>query len=119
MRVLISSWQRVDLSGGGVLDGCPDEVRDKVLDDLADLAEVQQQFHVLRSNLEGEPLRASGRRVEVGDVGDDGGQMRELQPIVGAVTDYSPYYPPRMGLAVNWYAANPGFHRAQWSTHLL
>ena len=30
--------------------------------------------------------------------------------IVGAVTDYSPYYPPRMGLAVNWYAANPGFH---------
>ena len=30
--------------------------------------------------------------------------------IVGAVTDYSPYYPPRMGLAVNWYAANPCFH---------
>ena len=30
--------------------------------------------------------------------------------IVGAVTEYSQYYPPRMGLAVNWYAANPGFH---------
>lgn len=30
--------------------------------------------------------------------------------LVGAITDYSPYYPPRMGLAVNWYAANPGFH---------
>lgn len=30
--------------------------------------------------------------------------------VVGSVTDYSPYYPPRMGLAVDWYAANPGFH---------
>ena len=30
--------------------------------------------------------------------------------VVGAVTDYSPYYPPRCGLRVEWYAANPGFH---------
>jgi len=30
--------------------------------------------------------------------------------IVGAVTDYTPYYPPRLGLTVNWYSANPGFH---------
>lgn len=30
--------------------------------------------------------------------------------IAGSVTDYSPYYPPRLGLAVNWYAANPSFH---------
>jgi hypothetical protein len=30
--------------------------------------------------------------------------------VVGAVTDYSPYYPPRMGLQVEWYSANPGFH---------
>lgn len=30
--------------------------------------------------------------------------------IVGSITEYSPYYPPRIGLAVNWYAANPGFH---------
>lgn len=28
----------------------------------------------------------------------------------GAVTEYSPYYPPRIGLAVDWYAANPSFH---------
>lgn len=28
----------------------------------------------------------------------------------GAITDYDPYYPPRMALKVNWYAANPGFH---------
>src|SRR5262245_47751248 len=30
--------------------------------------------------------------------------------IVGSITEYTPYYPPRMGLAVDWYAANPGFH---------
>lgn len=30
--------------------------------------------------------------------------------VVGAVTDYSPYYPPQCGLQVEWYAANPGFH---------
>lgn len=30
--------------------------------------------------------------------------------IGGAVTEYSAYYPPRLGLAVNWYAANPSFH---------
>jgi len=28
----------------------------------------------------------------------------------GAITDYDAYYPPRMTLKVNWYAANPGFH---------
>jgi hypothetical protein len=30
--------------------------------------------------------------------------------VIGAVTDYSPYYPPRLGLEVKWYSANPGFH---------
>jgi hypothetical protein len=30
--------------------------------------------------------------------------------VIGAVMDYSPYYPPRMTLQVQWYAANPGFH---------
>jgi hypothetical protein len=30
--------------------------------------------------------------------------------VVGSVTDFTPYYPPRMGLAVDWYAVNPGFH---------
>jgi hypothetical protein len=29
---------------------------------------------------------------------------------VGSITDFSEYYPPRMGLRVEWYAANPGFH---------
>jgi len=30
--------------------------------------------------------------------------------VVGSVTEYSPYYPPRIGITADWYAANPGFH---------
>jgi hypothetical protein len=30
--------------------------------------------------------------------------------VIGSVTDYTPYYPPRCGLRVEWYAANAGFH---------
>ena len=30
--------------------------------------------------------------------------------VIGTVTDYSPYYPPRCGIRVDWYAANAGFH---------
>lgn len=37
-------------------------------------------------------------------------QMGVDAVIVGSITEYSPYYPPRLGLAVDWYAANPGYH---------
>ncbi len=30
--------------------------------------------------------------------------------LVGSVTDYSSYYPPRLTMKVNWYASNPAFH---------
>jgi hypothetical protein len=30
--------------------------------------------------------------------------------VIGAVTDYSPYYPPRCSMQVEWYSANPGYH---------
>ncbi|MBX7169015.1 MAG: hypothetical protein K1X74_21950 [Pirellulales bacterium] len=30
--------------------------------------------------------------------------------VVGAITDFSEYYPPRCGLQVEWYAANPCYH---------
>lgn len=30
--------------------------------------------------------------------------------VIGSVTEYDAYYPPRMGLAVRWYAANPSYH---------
>ena len=30
--------------------------------------------------------------------------------VLGSVTDFTSYYPPRMSMKVNWYAGNPGFH---------
>jgi hypothetical protein len=30
--------------------------------------------------------------------------------VVGAVTDFTPFSPPRLALTVRWYAANPSFH---------
>ncbi len=30
--------------------------------------------------------------------------------VIGAVTDFYPYYPPRCAMRVEWYAATPGFH---------
>ncbi len=33
--------------------------------------------------------------------------------VLGSVTDFTSYYPPRMSMKVNWYAANPGFHPIQ------
>lgn len=30
--------------------------------------------------------------------------------VIGAVTDFTPYYPPRCGLQIEWYSANPFFH---------
>lgn len=30
--------------------------------------------------------------------------------VIGTVTDFSPYYPPRCGVRVEWYATNEGFH---------
>jgi hypothetical protein len=38
-------------------------------------------------------------------------QLLEVDAVViGVVTDFTPYYPPRCGMQVEWYAANPGFH---------
>ncbi len=37
-------------------------------------------------------------------------QLLEVDAVViGAVTDFSPYYPPRCAMQVEWYAANPAF----------
>ncbi|MEM6687882.1 MAG: hypothetical protein AAF664_00555 [Planctomycetota bacterium] len=30
--------------------------------------------------------------------------------VVGSVTDFDPFYPPRMAITTHWYAANEGFH---------
>lgn len=48
---------------------------------------------------------------------DNPAELRRLAKILevdavvyGVVTDFNEYYPPRMGLLVEWYAANPCFH---------
>jgi hypothetical protein len=46
----------------------------------------------------------------VDDIQELGRQLHVDAVVVGAVTDFDPYYPPRLGLAVDWYATNPGFH---------
>jgi hypothetical protein len=30
--------------------------------------------------------------------------------VIGSVTDFTEYYPPRLGLRIEWYAANEGYH---------
>ena len=37
-------------------------------------------------------------------------QMGVEAIVVGSVTDFEAYYPPRMAMTVHWYAANEGFH---------
>ncbi|WP_283430752.1 hypothetical protein [Neorhodopirellula lusitana] len=38
-------------------------------------------------------------------------KMMDVEAIVvGSVTDFESYYPPRMAMTVHWYAANEGFH---------
>ena len=38
-------------------------------------------------------------------------QILEVDAVViGSVTDFSPYYPPRCAMRVEWYAANPCYH---------
>ena len=38
-------------------------------------------------------------------------QILEVDAIVvGNVTDFTPYYPPRCAMKVEWYSANPCFH---------
>lgn len=38
-------------------------------------------------------------------------QMMDVEAIVvGSVTDFESYYPPRMAMTVHWYAASEGFH---------
>jgi hypothetical protein len=56
-------------------------------------------------------IAANGREPRGGaDFQNLARQMGLDAVLVGSITEYSPYYPPRLGLAVDWYAANPSFH---------
>ena len=64
------------------------------------------------------PIGTTRRAMQMhGIFGDSAEDFRRLAQIlevdaiiVGSVNDYSPYYPPRMAMTVQWYAANPCFH---------
>jgi len=68
-------------------------------------------FEVLPVGVAKQMLLASG--IEPYTAADFQALAREMDVdavVVGSITEYSPYYPPRMGLSVRWYTANPGFH---------
>jgi hypothetical protein len=76
-------------------------------------AELQKTpgFEVVPVNVVEEAMIA--HRVDLGGPGEARRLAQILgvdAVIVGAVTDYSPYYPPRIGMRVEWYTANPGYH---------
>lgn len=68
-------------------------------------------FEVMPVGVAKQLVRASGMQLQRGS---DFQQLAERMGvdavIIGSITEYSPYYPPRIGLAVDWYAANPGYH---------
>lgn len=67
--------------------------------DVVPVAIVEKMMAATKNNLaNAEDARRLARQMNVDAI------------VIGAVTDYSPYYPPRFGLKVEWYSANPGFH---------
>lgn len=68
-------------------------------------------FEVMPVGVSRRHLEAMGREPQSGaDFQKLARSMGVDAVIVGAVTEYSPYYPPRLAMSVDWYAANPGFH---------
>jgi len=64
---------------------------------------VARNFYVQYAAVYGEP--------RTGDEFQRLAQVMGVEAIVvGSVTDFDAYYPPRMAMTTNWYAANPGFH---------
>jgi hypothetical protein len=68
-------------------------------------------FEVVPIGRTEEAMRAFGLTLSNPDEARKLAQLLEVDAVVvGAVTDYTPYYPPRCALQVEWYAANPNFH---------
>lgn len=71
-----------------------------------------QGFEVVPVGVVEEAMRHYGITLSNGAEARKLAQVLKVDAIVvGAVTDYSPYYPPRCGLQVAWYSANPCFHQ--------
>ncbi len=74
-------------------------------------------FEVLPTSVVNVQWRGFLRQAQQSEIAVDGQLFQKFAQqlgaeavVVGSVTDYSPYYPPRMAMTVHWYAANPGFH---------
>jgi hypothetical protein len=68
-------------------------------------------FEVLPQGAVINKMREFGRPLSTGEDFQTFAQYLGVDVVlVGSITDYDPYYPPRMTMKVNWYAANPGFH---------
>jgi hypothetical protein len=86
---------------------------------LAYYNELQQipGFEVMPVGVAKRMLEGSGVEAKLNEGSVSGEDFQRLAQslgvdavVVGSVTEYTPYYPPRLGLSVRWYAANPGFH---------
>jgi hypothetical protein len=68
-------------------------------------------FEVIPVNVVEQAIRTQGNRLNGPEDARRLAQSLGADAVViGAVTDYSPYYPPRLAMKVEWYAANPCFH---------
>jgi hypothetical protein len=68
-------------------------------------------FEVMPVGVAKQFLAASGIEPRTGSDFQKLARMMGVDAVlIGSVTEYSPYYPPRIGLAVDWYAANPSYH---------
>ena len=76
----------------------------------AELAEVPG-YTVMPVSLVDTAVRTYGLRLEKEKDVRRLAQILEVDAVVaGVVTEYTPYYPPRMTIKVAWFAANPNFH---------
>ncbi len=76
----------------------------------AELAEVPG-YVVIPVSLAETAIRTYGIQLEKEKDARRLAQILEVDAVVvGVVTEYSPYYPPRMSMQVQWFAANPNFH---------
>jgi hypothetical protein len=67
-------------------------------------------FEVVPIGVVEEALRAHGLSLDRPADARKLAQILHVDAVaVGAVTDFTPYYPPRCALAVEWYAADPAF----------
>jgi hypothetical protein len=77
---------------------------------VAELAEVPGYTVIPVSRVDA-TVRALGLQLNREEDARRLAQVLEVDAVViGAVTEYTPYYPPRMTLQVSWFAANPNFH---------